>query len=259
LRNLRQLDLGLRPERLIQLDFDPRVAGYKGDAYQQLCRRLLDRVATAPGVQASSLSQNGLFSGWESSTTDWNVPGFIPERSEDQRVNRDVVGPGYFSTLGVRVLAGREFKPQDSEAAPKVLVINEALARFYFPGSSPVGRKVNLQNSAWEIIGVVRDARDYELRQPPKRRVYIPYLQAGRDLQAGRLLIRTSADPESVMRLLRQAVHAEDPRLPVVDLNSVPALIDRQIRVERLIATLSGYFAFLATLVAAIGLHGVLS
>jgi predicted permease len=259
LRNLRQLDLGLRTEHLIQLDFDPHVAGYKGDAYRLLCRRLWERLAAAPGIQAATLSQNGLFSGWESSTTDLNVPGFVPQHPEDRRVNQDVVGPGYFTTLGIRVLAGRDFRPQDSETAPKVLIVNEALARLYFPDDSSVGRKVNLQGSVWEIIGVVRDARDYELRQPPKRRFYIPFFQVGRDLQSVRLLLRTSADPDSLMNLLRQAVRAEDPLLPVVGLNSVPALIDRQLSVERMIATLSGYFAFLAVLVAAIGLHGVLS
>jgi len=259
LSNLRGLDLGLRTERLIQLDFDPRVAGYKGDACRLLCRRLLERVSAVPGIQAATLSQNGLFSGHESSTTDLNVLGFVPQRPENRRFDQDVVGPGYFATLGIRVLAGRDFSPQDSETAPKVLIFNEALARFYFPDGSAVGRKVNLQGSVWEIIGVVRDARDYELRQPPKRRFYIPFFQVGRDLHSVRLLLRTSADPASVMNLLRSAVRAEDPLLPAVSLSSVPALIDRQLSVERTVATLSGYFAFLALLVAAIGLHGVLS
>jgi predicted permease len=259
LRNLRQLDLGLRAERLIQLDFDPRAAGYRGDACRLLCRRLLARAAAVPGVQDVTLSQNGLFSGWESATSDWNVPGYVSRASGDQRINQDVVGPGYFSTLGIRVLAGRDFGPQDSEAASKALVINDDLARFYFPDDNAVGQRVSIQGIVWEIIGVVRDARDHQLREPPKRRFYIPFFQAGRDLQSVRLLIRTFADPEPVMSLLRQTVRAEDPRLPVVDVNSVPALINRQLVIERMIATLSGYFALLAVLVAAIGLHGVLS
>ncbi len=258
LRNLRQVNLGIRSERLIQLDFNPRVAGYTGDAYRVLCRRLLERVASVPGVQTVTLSQNGLFSGWQSSVGSLKIPGFVPRRPEDRQADIDVVGPGYFTTLGIRVVAGRDFSPRDSENAPKVIVVNEAFARFYFPDGSPIGRKFQVNGPVWEIVGVVQDARDYELREAPRRRFYMPLFQVGRDLQSTRLLVRTSANPESVMSLLRQAARAEDPQLPVT-LSSVPAMIDRQLSVERTLATLSGYFAFLAVLLAAIGLYGVLS
>jgi len=177
LGNLRQLDLGIRAERLIQLDFDPRGAGYKGETYRLLCRRLLERLTAVPGVQAATLSQNGLFSGWASSVGSLNIPGFVPQRPEDRQSDIDVVGPRYFTTLGIPVVAGRDFSPQDSENAPKVIVVNEAFARFYFPGGNPIGRKFQVNGPVCEIVGVALDARGHAVREAPKRRLYVPYFQ----------------------------------------------------------------------------------
>jgi predicted permease len=259
LGNLRRLDLGLRLERLVQLEIDPFATG---KAYLRFSSQLLERIRALPGVESATLSATGIFARSDLRTS-FNVPGFVPQHPEGVTANYDLVGPGFLSTLGIRLVAGRDFGPQDSEAAPKAVIVNEAIARFYFGGSNPIGRKVRIQGSDWEIVGVVRDVRDYALRQAPRRLFYIPMLQAGERgigfLRLARFIVRTSADPESVMSLLRQAVRAESPSVAIRSLNSLPVLIDRQLCVERTIATLSGYFALLAVLLVAIGVHGVIS
>ena len=261
LRNLRKVDLGILTERLIQLDVDAFAGGYQGQAYWRLCHDLLDRITVTPGVLAVSLSANGLFSGTSRRTT-VGVPGFRPQSPDDTSPYYDFVGPGYFAALGIRVTEGREFGPGDSEGSPKVVVVNEGFARHFFQARNPVGRSVQIQGSDWEIVGVVSDVRDYALRRAPRRSFYIPVFQAWpgamRFMRLAHFLVRGSG-PQAVMGSLREAVRLESPKLTIPYLNPVAALIDRQLSVERTIATLSGYFGILAVLLVAIGINGVLS
>ena len=249
LRNLRHLDLGFRAEHLVQLDIDPVAAGYKDAAFRSICRRLLDRIGGIPGVAHVTFSCDGLFGGRGSTSTFADFAGL-----KNQQVSSNAVGPGYFTTIGIRILAGRDFELRDADPAARVMIVNEALARYYFPGRMPLGEKV----VGSVIVGVVQDTRDHILRQPTKRHMYDFALQKA-ELPSVRFLIRTSPNPAPVERLLRAAVRQEDPRLPILSVDAIPILIDRQLTLERMIATLAGYFALLAVLVAAIGLYGVLS
>jgi predicted permease len=248
-RNLRHLDLGFRTEHLVQLDVDPVAAGYKDATFRSICRRLLGRIGSIPGITHVTFSCDGLFGGRGSTTTFSDFAG-----RKNQQISSNAVGPDYFATTGIRILTGRDFGLQDGDLAAPVIIVNEALARYYFPDRTPVGEKVN----GSLIVGVVQNARDHVLRQPARRLIYDCALQKA-ELPSVRFLIRTAANPAPVARLLRGAVRQEDPHIPILSLDPVPILIDRQVTLERMIATLAVYFALLAVFVAAMGLYGVLS
>jgi predicted permease len=261
LRNLRQVDLGLQPERLIRFEVGGVSAESQTAAFRRLCRDLPGRIAAVPGVSGVTLSGNGLFGGWSKSTS-FDVLS-AGEKPEDNKANFDVVGAGFFSTLGSRLLAGRDFDPRDSETGTKVVIVNETISRTYFPGANPVGRKARIHGEDREIIGVARDIRDYRVRQAPKPFFYLPILQAKGMEMFGvtkvPFLLRTVAEPESVMRLIRATIRSEQGSLTVENMNSIPVLIDRQLSIEGAIAQLSAYFALLGALLVAMGIHGVLT
>jgi predicted permease len=261
LGNLRGIDLGIRAERLIQMDLDLNTAGYTPEASGPMVQRLLDRIRALPGVESATFSRRGVFITGDSNSG-FGAPGFIPANSRDGLAFYDVVGDRYFETLDIRLLAGRVLGPRDSQSAVRVIVVNEALARFFFPNGNALGAKVALKgpgrSSAGdrEIVGIIRDARDHLVRQPARRRYYIPAAQYDGNLGSVSFLVR---GPAYVIPQLRKAVRAADPNIPISRLSAATDLLDRQFAAERILATLAGYFGALALLVAAVGLYGSLS
>lgn len=176
------------------------------------------------------------------------------------------MGPRYFSTVGARLIAGREFDGRDDRAAPKVMIVNEQFARFYYAGGNPMGRTVYLQEEpkkpkvARQIVGVVKDMRiSWDIRVDPPRYYYVPAFQANEVAWSMRFLIRTIGDPHALFPALRAAVRAEDPALPIDAVDTAAGLLGRALSRDRLIAALSAAFGLLALSLAAIGIYGLLS
>ena len=141
LTNLRNVDLGFVPERLIVLNVNPQAAGYKGEHAVAITQRVLERMRTTPGVTAASYSENGVLFGRDSSTDLIRPQGF-PAAESYPRARWDVVGPMYFSTMGIPLVAGRDFTDRDNESSPRVIAINETMARRFFAGTNPIGRRL---------------------------------------------------------------------------------------------------------------------
>ncbi len=141
LRNLENMDVGYARQGLMLVQIDFQTAGYKDNQVNQLTRQLLDRLQRIPGVQAATVSENGLFSGTDSQT-DVDVEGYTPRSDADKQIDYDRVGPNYFEVIGTPVILGRGIGAQDVETAPKVAVINEKMAQFYFPRANPIGRNI---------------------------------------------------------------------------------------------------------------------
>ena len=138
---------------------------------------MLERVRRIPGVAAASFSENGIFSGTES-FTNLQIAGFTPRAEADTNANYDRVGPGYFKAIGARFIEGRDVAESDNEHAPPVAVVNPTMASFYFPkGAARSGHRIKVDSATYEIVGVVADTRDHELRQAPARRLYLPVFQ----------------------------------------------------------------------------------
>jgi predicted permease len=195
---------------------------------------------------------------------DWGmtikVDGYTPKENEDLNPSVDAVGPGYFSTLGVPLIAGREFSPADGATAPRVAVINETLAHYFFGSTNPIGRRFGFGRDGAtdiEIVGVVKDIRSQSLRKEPVRFVYIPYTQ-DRSLGSLTFYLRaaTAASPAAA---IREAVQRVDPSLPMYDMKTMSTQVEESLFVDRMVAALSVAFGALATLLAAIGLYGVIS
>jgi predicted permease len=258
LYNLQSQNVGYNPERLILLRVDPISGGYRGDDIGRVCKNLLDRIAALPGVRAATFSENGLFSGTESGTG-VDVEGFTPSGPDDRNARFDQIGPGYFTNIGIPILLGRDMTERDVRGAQRVAIINDTMAQFYFKGASPIGKHITFDKLTLEIVGVVKDARDHDFREPPVRRFYVSYFQPIDGITTANFEIRVAGNPAAVEALVRKEVQAVNHNLPILGIKEVQELMDASVVQERLIARLSTFFGILAVTLAAIGLYGVMS
>jgi predicted permease len=266
--NLREVNLGFAPERLLVVEINPQTAGYRSDRAVTLSGRLLDRITELPGVSSVSLSEHGVLTGTDNSTNLMRAEGVVAGPDGFPRTRWDVVGPRYFSTIGAQVISGRDFSERDNAASPLVVAINEAMGRLFFGDASPIGRRlvwdVSGRQKAFEIVGVTRDVKQRDAREQPPPRFYLPYLQipevrATWVLASTRFLVRTAGDPAAIAPAVREQIRSEDPRLSVTSLDVAPELVSRTLVRERMLATLLIAFGALALALASIGLYGVLA
>jgi len=257
--NLKSVDPGFAIDHLVAFSIDPSLSGYDVARSRTLFQRIQTELASLPGVRSVSMAEIGPLTG-----NDWGmtikVDGYVPKENEDMNPSVDAVGPGYFSTLGVPLVAGREFTPADESTSPRVAVINETLARYFFGSTNPIGRRFGFgrdRATDIEIVGVVKDTRSQNLRKEPVRFVYIPYTQ---DPSLGSLsfYVRAATDAAPASSI-REAVQRVDPSLPMYDMKTMSTQVDESLFVDRMVAALSVAFGALATLLAAIGLYGVIS
>ncbi len=261
--NLRHVNLGIAPENLITFTIAPQVNGYTPVRTAALSAELRDRLAALPGVKAASSSVIATLTG----TTDGSgisIPGKENSTVHKRHINRDWVGPKYFSTLGIALLEGREFTPADSDSGEKVAILSETAARQLFPGRDPVG-----QRFAWsasdgkpdvEVVGVVKDAQQAHVRSDAVPFVYLPDTQKpDAELRSVTFYVRTNEDPLLFAPELRSEVQKLDANLPVYDLKTMARLIDEDLFAERLVGALSSGFGILAALLAALGIYALLA
>ncbi|MCA1562145.1 MAG: ABC transporter permease [Acidobacteria bacterium] len=207
-----------------------------------------------------TVSENGLFSGTESGTA-IDIEGFKPASDDDRNARFDQAGPGYFTNVGIPLVLGRDFTERDAPGARRVTIINDTMARFYFPNESPIGRHIQVKGPSdvsLEIVGVAHDAQDHDLRNKPVRRFYVSYLQPIDGLTTVNFEIRAAVNT-ALFGPIRAEIQRFDPKLQILRLLTAQALVDDRIVSERLIAKLSTFFGGLAVLLAAIGLYGVMS
>jgi predicted permease len=206
------------------------------------------------------MSETGTLTGNEWVTT-IRVDGYPAKEGEDMNPTLDGVGPRYFETMGIPLVSGREFTDRDVKGAPRVAVINETMAKYFFDGASPLGHRLGFGRGGAtdiEIVGVAKDVRSLELRNRAPRFLYIPYAQDDSVTELT-YYVRAAQGGSSTGAEVRQAVHRVDANLPIFDMKSMQVQVDESLFVERMIAMLSVAFGALAALLAAIGLYGVMS
>jgi len=264
LRNVQSVDVGLDRDHLVLADVDIGSRGYQGDRLANLVHAMRTRIASIPGVTAVTFSENGIFSGTESSTT-LEVPGFTARSPDDTIIAYDVVGPEYARDIGAKLVAGRDMAMSDEVSLPRVALVNQSLAKFYFPNQSAIGKYLQFNDSvSVVIVGVVSDVRDHDLEGQPARRAYFSYIHADDPKNLGapeslRFEVRTAGDPSALVQPIRRAVIAVDPSMPIDDVEPLATLMRQSIREERLVARLASAFGVFALLLAAIGLYGVMT
>jgi predicted permease len=263
LRNLQTSDTGYRHEHLLLAGLDPIASGYDVPRITHLGHEILDKFSAIPGVRAVTFSENGLFSGTESAENIL-VQGFTPPQDADKLSASDDVGPGYFSALGIPLLLGREVGLQDTASSPRVAVVNQSFAKFYFHDQNPIGRRFSIdddqrRDQPIEIIGVVADSKQNSLRQPAERRFYLSFFQETERRMMMNVEISTMGDPAGVATDLRKQIQSIDPNLTIRRMHTMEELIDDSISEQVVLAKLSGFFAMLALVLACIGLYGIMS
>jgi predicted permease len=260
LDNISRVDLGLEIENLVTFGISPERNGYDPERSRALFARTEQELAALPGVTGVTSSLVPLLAGsnWGSSV---RVQGFDADPDTDTHSRFNQVGPGYFRTMGISLLAGREFTPADTVGSPKVVVVNEAFAEKFGLGREAVGsRMANGEGTdlPLEIVGLVQDAKYSEVKGAIPPLFFAPVRQNER-LGFVSFYVRTSLDAGQSLRSVAAVMAKLDPDLPVEELKTMPQQVRENVAVDRIITLLSSAFAGLATLLAAIGLYGVLA
>ncbi len=219
---------------------------------------VIERLRRAPGVtNASAVSTLPMSDVGMAMALPFNVEGQQPPRGEDPLADVRIVAPGYFETMGIRLLDGRFLDERDVEATPRTSVINETMARRYFPDRSPLGQIVQNPHGRSEVVGVVADVRAQGLDTEPKKQVYLPLRQSP---TAGMAVVaRTEQDPLALGSTIQSIIWSVDPEQPIYRLSTMDQILARAVFLPRLSTTLLALFALAALLLAALGIYGVLS
>ena len=259
LQNLRHVDVGFNPDKLLLFRVSPQMNRYDDKRMQSLYDNLLERIAAVPGVRAVALTNPALLSGGVNSTNIF-VRGRVYSLDQRDSINRLVVSPNFFETMEIPLLVGRGFTARDDGPAPKVVIINEAAVKKYFPGENPIGQRIgsSVENSGQlEIVGVLRDAKYDSVREPAPPTMYVPYAQSR--LGTATIEVRTAGEPTAATATIREAVRQVDPNLPMMDVSTQIEQVERRFQQERVFAQAYALFGGLAMLLAAIGLFGLMS
>ncbi|HTS47240.1 MAG TPA: ABC transporter permease [Bryobacteraceae bacterium] len=273
LRNLRDLGPGFHSDNLVAFNLDPTLNGYDPARARTFYQQLSDSIASVPGVRNVSLASLRILEDneWDNWVT---IEGYHPRATETPDPYMNSVSPGYFATLGVPILAGRDFRLQDNQSqhhgtqpdgsAPLVVIVNEKFAkRFYGSVDRALGHHVGFgidpnTKTDMEIIGIVKDIKYTNLRDEIPIQMFEPYM-ADRYVGGMTVYVRTTMDPKQFFSAVRAKVRGMDANLPLWAMRTLDEQISKSLLTERLVAALSTVFGFLATLLAVIGLYGVMA
>ena len=262
LSKLGEVKLGYNLENLILFRVDAAPGGCKGAAIPRFQLDLLARISAIPGLRGATVSKDGLFSGSESADP-IAVEGYTPKAGDEMHSRMDHVGPGYFSTLGIPILMGREIEAQDAPGSIRAAVVNQTFARRFFPNTNPIGKHVRDTYSGnpaeMIVVGVAADAKYNDLREKALPRIYAPLANPMWENPAAFYEVRTYADPQAVAATLRRVVQEAAPTLPPIKVHTMSWLVDDSLQTDRFIEQLAGAFSLLALLLAAIGLYGLMA
>jgi predicted permease len=273
LANLRNLGPGFSPERLVAFQIDPSLNGFTPERLRIFYPQLSDALSSIPGVRSVGLASMRILEDneWDSGMS---VEGFTPAKPDEHaQPYMNAIGPNYFATLVVPIIEGRDFNindrnivkhgPEEWNWAPTTVMINEKFAQKYFAGRNPIGLHLGFGTDPgtptdMEVIGVVKDFKYTNLRDEIPVQAYIPYL-GDRFLGGMTIYVRTTGDANQLMSTVRSTVRDMDPNVPIYAMRTTEVTINESLSTERMIASLSAVFGFLATLLAVIGLYGVMA
>ncbi|MGJ5820248.1 ADOP family duplicated permease [Paludibaculum fermentans] len=258
LRNLGSADLGLRRDNLLLLSVQPAAA--ESEARRQFYQELIRRVSALAGVQSVALAGDAVFG-----NGGWNQTVWIESQSppaKDAKVSMNLTGPGFFATTGIPLLAGREFGEGDHETAPRTALVNQTFARRFFGTRNPIGQHFGdlgpSSTGRYEIVGIVGDAKYGSIREKLRPMVFYPLWQSPPRASL-EVHVRTRTDPAALIPALRREVQAIDGEALLGEIRNLPGVVRAQLRQDRMIAALAGFFALLALALSAIGIYGVLA
>ncbi len=275
LKNLSNLGPGFRAERLVAFNIDPSLNGYSVERLKVFYQQLTDNLGAIPGVQSVAEASMRIMENneWDSGLT---AEGYSPTKPDDHpQAYMNQIGPGYFATMGVPIVAGRDFRLTDNREVrrgleendfdwePTTIIINEKFAKQFFAGRNPLGMHLGFGSdpgttTPMEIIGVVKDIKYTNLRDEIPIQAFIPYM-GSRYLGGMTVYVRTTGEPNQLITSVRAKLRELDANLPIYAMRTMDEQISNSLATERMIASLSTVFGFVATALAIIGLYGVMS
>ncbi len=258
--NLMHVNLGIRTENLLTFRVSPELNGYKPEQCLRFYQRAEENLRSIPGVQSVTVAMVPLIGGsrWGN---DVDVEGFQKGPNVDNNSMYNVVGAGFFGKMGVPLIKGRELTESDTETSPRVAVVNETWVKHFAPSREPIGLRMRIGDAKTynvEIVGVVKDTKYAGVKDEAFRLYYLPYRQE-KDTGEMSFYVRSGLPVEQLSAMVRRTMSGLDPNLPLENLRTMEAQVQRNIRADRLVLQLASAFAFLATSLAMLGLYGVMA
>lgn len=258
-RAARAIDPGFSPDGVALAQFDFSTAGYDAQQTDTFCRRLRERLVQLPGVNAVSYDDTvplGFQGGnWET----LEVDGYVPGRNENMKIYRDLVSPGYFDSMKIPLLEGRDFDWHDDRTSLKVMIVNQEFVRRFFANRNPIGHRVHGWGEWFTVIGVVRDSKYHHVTEGPQPYFYIPIRQIFRPEYGLTFHVRTSSSVNEAIAALRRETAAIDPALTIFDAEPMTEYIAASLFGPKITANLLGVLSAVGLMLAAMGLYGTLA
>ncbi len=255
LSNAQAIDPGFNPGQVLLASLDPSLNGYSKADGEALYGKLLERLQTLPGVRRASIAEMVSF-GLANQQNGVVVPGYQPAPDENMSIDYNIVSPGYFPTLEIPILSGRDFSQRDDANGQPVIIVDEAFAARFFPGLDPIGKKVVCRGER-VVVGLVKTIKIGSLGEAPRPYFYLPFSQSYN--AAMTVHLRTQGDPLRLAPQLRAEIRSMDPNLAVEQIRNMEEQVSFSLYPARVGATLLGVFAALAIALSVVGLYGVMS
>ena len=254
-----RIDPGFDPNHVLVNQFYLSTNGYSLEQRREFCRRLAERMQSAPSVTDVAYSDgvplNFEPSWWE----ELKIEGYAPQPDENMNIYRNVISPGYLPLMHIPIVDGRNFTEQDNENGPPVMIVNQALARRFFAGRNPIGHMIHGWGSWFRVVGVVKDSKYHYLSETTPPYFYVPFRQVYREDMNLAFYVRTRGDPDGVLPMLRAQTRAIDPNVTVFDAAPLKEYIGASLYPQKVAASMMAIMSGLALLLAAVGLYSAMA
>jgi predicted permease len=254
-----RIDPGFDPDHVLLNQFYLSTNGYNLVQREEFCRRLEQRMQSAPGVTGVAYS-DGVPLGFEPSWWEaLRIEGYAPQPNENMNIFRNVVSPGYLPLMRIPIVEGRNFTDQDNENAPNVIIVSQAFVQRFFYGRSPIGKKIHGWGDWFRVVGVAKDSKYHYLGEPATPYFYVPFRQVYREDMNLAFYVRTTGEPDGVLSTLRAQTRAIDPNVTVFDAAPLKEFIGASLYPQKVAASLMTLLGLIAVLLAAVGLYSVMA
>jgi putative ABC transport system permease protein len=258
LQKAQQSDPGFEASHLLLTSYELSPAGYTRATSAAFDRQVLDRLSALPGVESVTLADFSPLS-FSLHSEYLQIQGYVPQPYESMEISRAIVGPNYFRTLRTSVISGREFNAADTAESQLVAVVNQAFVDRYWPGENALGKQVTDGGDRFTVVGVARNAKYRLLTSPAEPVIYLPNYQAYSPTHDTTIHLRTTGDPRTMASSVEETIHQLNPELPLFNVNPLSVTMQLGTLFGRVAATFAASFGFLAMVLAAVGVYGVVA
>jgi predicted permease len=250
---------GFDPRHVLLSQFYLSTSGYNLEQRKEFCKRLEEKMDSAPGVVSAAYS-DGVPLGFEPSWwEDLKIEGYEPSQSENMKIFRNVISPGYLPVMRIPVTEGRNFTEHDDENSQLVMIVNQTFAHRFFGTGNPIGRRIHGWGEWFTVVGVAQDSKYHYLSEAPAAYFYVPFRQIYRADMTLAFYLRTKGDPNTALAMMREKVREIDPNVTVFDAVPLEEYIGASLYPQKLAASLLGVLGSIAVILAAVGLYSVLA